>query len=392
MARENGVGMRFRSHRESSGDGAEVTAPAAGFELDAAQVSGLSSTFKPPRWLRELGRSSWLLVGVGLLLAGVFWVLGQAAVIVGPVLIGLVVATVTAPLVGALQRRHVPRIVGALIVLLMALVVAAIIALLVIGGIVSEAGAISNYMSSAADKVQSWLTDAGASTSGASSATETTKQDVPAVISTLLHGVLTTLQGITSLAFAVVFSAFSLVFLLKDGPAFRSWVEAHLGVPQAVARTITGEVISSIRHYFVGVTIVAVFNGVVVGVGAWLLGVPLAGTIAVVTLVTAYVPFIGAFVSGAFAVIIALGANGTQDALIMLVIVLLANGMLQNIVQPIAFGAALDLNPLLILVVTIGFGSLFGMAGLVLAAPLTSAAFHIARAIGRARGTPVAAP
>ena len=94
---------------------------------------------------------------------------------------------------------------------------------------------------------------------------------------------------------------------------------------------------------------------------------------------TAYVPFIGAFVSGAFAVMLALGSQGTSTALIMLVIVILANGLLQNIVQPIAFGATLDLNPLVVLIVTIGFGAIFGMIGMVLAAPLTSAALHISR-------------
>ena len=66
-------------------------------------------------------------------------------------------------------------------------------------------------------------------------------------------------------------------------------------------------------------------------------------------------------------------------------IVLLANGLLQNIVQPIAFGATLDLNPLVVLIVTIGAGSLFGMVGLILAAPLTSAAVHIVRDVGQAR-------
>ena len=70
--------------------------------------------------------------------------------------------------------------------------------------------------------------------------------------------------------------------------------------------------------------------------------------------------------SGAFAVLLALSAGGTDAALIMLVIVLLANGLLQNIVQPIAFGATLDLNPLVVLIATIGFGSLFGMIGLIL--------------------------
>jgi predicted PurR-regulated permease PerM len=76
----------------------------------------------------------------------------------------------------------------------------------------------------------------------------------------------------------------------------------------------------------------------------------------------------------------------------MLVVVILANGALQQIVQPIAFGATLGLNPLVVLIVTIAAGSVFGMVGLVLAAPLTSAATHIAADVAVARragaGTP----
>ena len=101
--------------------------------------------------------------------------------------------------------------------------------------------------------------------------------------------------------------------------------------------------------------------------------------------VTAYIPFIGAFISGAFAVLLTLSSQGTTTAMIMLVVVILANGLLQNIVQPIAFGATLDLNPLVVLIVTIGFGSLFGMVGMVLAAPLTSAALHISRELAAAK-------
>jgi predicted PurR-regulated permease PerM len=90
-------------------------------------------------------------------------------------------------------------------------------------------------------------------------------------------------------------------------------------------------------------------------------------------------------VSGAFAVILTLSSQGTTDAVIMLVMVILANGLLQNIVQPIAFGATLDLNPLVVLIVTIGFGCIFGMVGMILAAPLTSAALHVSQELGRAR-------
>ena len=84
------------------------------------------------------------------------------------------------------------------------------------------------------------------------------------------------------------------------------------------------------------------------------------------------------------------GANGTTTALIMLVIVLAANGLLQNVVQPFAMGSALDLNPLVVLVITTGAGCIFGMLGLILAAPLTSAAVHIMRDLARARLTAAA--
>ena len=129
----------------------------------------------------------------------------------------------------------------------------------------------------------------------------------------------------------------------------------HRPQPRRAARrsrtTITGERDPArCARYFLGVTIVAAFNAVVVGIGALVLDVPLAGTIAVVTFVTAYIPFIGAFVSGAFAVAArARRRRATTTALIMLVIVILANGLLQNIVQPIAFGATLELNPLVVL-------------------------------------------
>jgi predicted PurR-regulated permease PerM len=347
-------------------------------ELDEEQLKELSAVFSAPRWLRDLGAASWLLVGVAALLVGATWILGITSTIVEPVLVGLVVATVASPGVSWLHQRRVPRALGALLVLLALIALATVIALLVIGGIRGQSDAIASQANAGADKFQGWLEDLGVNQSGASATSNDLKSSTPDVISTLVKGVATGISGLTSIGFFLAFTAFSLFMLLKDGPALRTWTEGHLGVPGSVARTITANVISSMRRYFLGTTIVASFNAVVVGLGALLLDVPLAGTIAVVTLVTAYIPFVGAVVAGAFAVVLALGAKGTTTALIMLVIVLLANGLLQNIVQPIAMGATLRMNPLLILVVTISAGAFFGMAGMILAAPLTSAAIHIA--------------
>jgi predicted PurR-regulated permease PerM len=346
-----------------------VTAEPAPFELAAAEAGELASAFAAPRWLRDLGRTSWLLVGFFALMAGVIWLLATTNTIVGPVVAGTIVATVAMPVVGVLDR-HMPRPAAAALVLVGLAAIAALVIVIVIGGITSQSSSISEHATAAADKAEGWLNDLGVDKSGSSGAKSSLEQDVPKIISTLVKGVISGIQGLTSLAFALSFTLLSLFFLLKDGPSMRRWVDRHLGVPPPVAQLITGGIIRSLRGYFRGVTLVAAFNGIVVGLAALALGVPLAGTIGVVTFVTAYVPFVGAFVAGAFAVVIALGAKGTTIALIMLLIVILANGLLQNVLQPFAMGSALDLHPLVVLVITIGAGCIFGMLGLVLAAPL----------------------
>jgi predicted PurR-regulated permease PerM len=347
----------------------------------------LRDSFHTPRWLRDIGRSSWLLVGLLLVLVGLIWLLAETYTIVGPMVCALIVAVVAMPLVTWLQR-HMPRALAAALVLLAVAAIAIFIVVIVIAGITGQSAAISAQAAEGADRIQGWLKSAGVDSSSASGATTTAKNAAPQMISTLVHGVLNGIRGLASVLFGLSFAALGTFFLLKDGPRMRGWVDRHVGLPVPIAHTISGSVIRSLRGYFRGVTLVAAFNGVVVGLAALLLDVPLAGTIAVVTFVTAYVPYIGAVVAGTFAVLLALGAQGTAVAVAMLVVVLLANGLLQNLVQPFAMGSALHLNPLVVLVVTIGAGCLFGMLGLVLAAPLVSAAVRIAKELNQPLDAP----
>jgi predicted PurR-regulated permease PerM len=374
-----------QGRREPHPAGAPEAAPTV-VQIDA---TSLSRVFSAPMWLRDLGLLAWFLVGVGILLVGLVWLLGLTSTIIIPVTLGAILATVAGPLVTTLQRRRVPRAAGAALVLLLLVGIVVVIALMVFGGIYEQSSEIKASLNTAVDKIEGWINDTGAG--GTSSTTEQVKSSTAQTGAALLQGVVGGIRELTSLVFFLTFTAFSTFFLLKDGPVVRRFVDGHLGVPRNVATIITGNVIRSLRRYFLGVTYVAAFNAIVVGIGAFVLDVPLAGTIAVVVFVTAYVPFIGAFVSGAFAVLLALASQGTSTALIMLVIVILANGLLQNIVQPIAFGATLDLNPLVVLIVTISAGALFGMIGMVLAAPLTSAALHISRELAQVKALEAAA-
>jgi predicted PurR-regulated permease PerM len=347
------------------------------------------SMFSAPAWLRDLGFASWLLVGFVLIIVGLIWLLGQTSTIVMPVILALILGAVCGPLVGALERRGLPRAAGAGLVLLGLLLLGLAVFALVVHGITANSSDISTKSTQALDKIESWLHDLGVT--GTKDAKEGLEKDLPQMRETLVNGVAAGVSGLTSLAFFMAFATLGTFFVLKDAPEMTRFVNTHMGLPVQVASTVTAEVATALRNYFTGVTIIAAFNGVVVGLGALILGVPLAGTIAIVTFVTAYVPYIGAWSAGIFAFVIALGAEGTSDAFILALIIFLANGALQNMLQPFVFGATLNLNPLVVLVVTIGAGSLFGMIGLTLAAPLTSAGVHISQRL-KAAPSPEPAP
>jgi predicted PurR-regulated permease PerM len=175
---------------------------------------------------------------------------------------------------------------------------------------------------------------------------------------------------------STVLAVFMLLFLLKDWAEITDWTARHLGVPTETGHRILDGVVNAFRGYASGLTLIGAANALVVGLGAWLLGVPLVGTIAVVTFVTSYVPYLGAFVAGAFAVVIAYGSGGLGTALAMLAIVLLANNTIQNLLEPFAFGTRLRLHPLAVLVTVTSATVLFGVLGAILAAPLASAAVN----------------
>jgi putative heme transporter len=359
---------RFR-RRQGGGEGPEEV-----FEIDPSELTGV---FAAPSWLRDAGFTSWFLVGVTLFVVGLVWVASLTQAIFIPVVLAGVIAAVAGPPVGWMKRHGVPRGLGAALVLLGILAVGVFSAYLILAGIVSETAGIGDQLSGAVDEVEGWMKDVGVSDGKASDAGSDLSAGASAGYSGLIHGVLGGVEKISSLVFFCAMTILSLFFLLKDGPSLRAWGEGHMGVPRSVARTVTTRVLQSLRGYFLGVTIVALFSAVLVGVGAYILGIPLAGTIAVITFLAGYIPYLGAWSAGAFSVLIALGGSGPEAAAGMVAIQLLSNGPLQQIVQPVAYGAALGIHPLAVLIVTIAGGALFGAIGLILAAPITAAIVRI---------------
>lgn len=360
-------------------------APAAGPTYITLDRDAIETVFVAPKWLRDVGLTSWFAVGFALLLTALVALLALTATIVIPLILAGVIAAVASPLVAWQQRHGIPRGIGTILFVLALIAIAGLFSWAVFSGIVSQKAESSSNMRQASDNITSWLSDHGIDPNAAKAAQKSVEHSTTKSASTLLDGVGSVISSLTGIAFFLAMTFISLIFLLKDGPIIRGWTERHMGVPPPVAHVVTGRVIGSLRGYFFGVTIIAVFNAVVVGVGAVALGVPLVATIMLVTFIGAYIPFLGAWAAGAFSVLIAFGA-GTDEAVIgMIIIQILANGILQQMVQPIAYGAALGIHPLAALVATIGGGCLFGAVGLILGAPMVSAVVRISADLANAR-------
>jgi predicted PurR-regulated permease PerM len=375
--------IRGRLRRRREGGGQAQPAESDYVEIDTSELSGM---FAAPGWLRDIGISAWLLVGITLFVMGVVWLLSLTSTIVIPVIVALIVAAVAEPAVGWFHRHRVPRGVGAALVMLAIVLVGAGVFVMILAGVTGELSTLSSQLQSAASDISGWLKDIGVDSGTADGAKNDAGKTLSDIAPTLLNGVAAGIRELSSLVFFLAMTILSLFFLLADGPKIRGWVEGHLGVPDDVARVVTGRTLGAMRGYFLGVTIVAAYSAVVVGVGALIIGVPLAGTIAIVTFVGGFVPYLGAWTAGAFAVVMALGGGGADAAAAMAVLQLLANGILQQLVQPFAMGTALGIHPLAVLIVTIAGGALFGVVGLILAAPLVSAAVRISADLSKARG------
>ncbi|MGK2932330.1 MAG: AI-2E family transporter [Solirubrobacterales bacterium] len=351
-------------------------------EIDPGELSGL---FTVPDWLRSIGITAWLLVGIALLLGALVWLASLTQVIVIPVLVAAIIATVASPLVNRMARFRVPRGLGSLLVLLMIVLIGIGMGAAIVFGIVGEASNIGHQLSSAKDQIGGYLSDLGLNTSSTEDVKKNLDSGASSAVASLLTGVVAGVKGFSSLVFFLSMVALSTFFLLKDGQSMRSWVEGHSGLPVPVTRIITQRAIGSLRGYFLGTTIVAAFSAVIVGIGSLIIGVPYVVAIVGVTFIAGYIPYLGAWAAGAFTVLIALGNGGADAAAAMILLQLLANGVLQQMIQPFAMGTALGIHPLVVLVVTIAGGALFGAMGLILAAPVVSAIVRVSGDLAKAK-------
>jgi predicted PurR-regulated permease PerM len=323
-----------------------------------------------PGWFRRVGIASWYLIGMVIVLIGVAYALHLLATLIVPTLFAVLLGATFMPVVDWLERHHIGRTWGALIMTV--LIVAGAFALLALMtvGIIRQWPTIEHQVQAAVDWINQSLQKLNIDPGLIDSAKKTVTGSIGGWSKGIFGGAVQGISTLATFAFGAFIGLNILVYVLIGGRRIGRWFSEHMGpVPPPVGYSILANSARFLRGYIWGSTLIGLFNGAVVGAGALVIGVPLAFTIFVVQWLTNYIPMFGAFIGGAFAVLIALGTGGVRDAIWMLIFVLIANGPLQTVVSQFALGASLKLSGLVVLFATTGGAILAGALGGIFAAP-----------------------
>ncbi|MFI2371757.1 AI-2E family transporter [Streptomyces sp. NPDC018833] len=322
--------------------------------------------------LRTSARVSAELMLVLVMTAVALWLLGRMWSVVWPFIVGLFLTTLTWPPARFLRRRGWrPALAASVVTLLFLLVAAGIVALIAVP-VGSQSGELADGVVEGIQKLREWaagppLNIGDDQITGAFDAAIARMQNsVGSMVTAVVTGVGTVVNGVVT----AVLALFLMFFFLKDGPRFLPWLTRQL--PGRLATDIpivTARSWDTLGAFVRSQAFVGLLDAVFIGLGLWILGVPLVLPLAVLTFVSAFVPIVGALFAGLVAVLIALVSNGLTDALIVLAIIVVVQQLEGNVFQPMIQGRGLGLHAAVILLaVTLG-GSLAGIVGSLLAVP-----------------------
>lgn len=311
---------------------------------------------------------------VAIAVIGLYYLLSALWVIVLPLILALLLASILWPINGLL-RRFVPAAVAAAITVV-GLLAAAIgvgwtAAALSVDGVrelsiqavdnVRDLGDFAESLPFAVPDVDELFT----------SALSWLQDNVGEILAQVSSG-LGTIGSVTVTILLTLVLAF---FCLKDGDRFSGWLlrwtTGTVFIHVAEVSTRSWKTLSA---YVSSQAAVAMVDAVFIGLGLWVLGVLLALPLAVLVFFGGFLPVIGAVSTGLLATFVALLSDGWVTALFVLGIVLLVQQLESNVLQPVLVGKSLKLHPAVVLTGVTAGGSLFGIVGAFLSTPIIAVA------------------
>lgn len=318
--------------------------------------------------LRTVGSVVWPIVGLVILAYVAVRALALVSGVVIALGIALLIAALLEPAVVLLQRWHLPKWLATLLVLVGALAALGGIGFFTVNSLINSLSDLTGKLTNALNSLQDWLVHGPLSLS---------HQQINSLVDKAVNKLQSQLQ-VTSAAFTlaaviggIALILFVLVFFLYEGE--RMWQFLIRAVPED-ARPRAGRAghaaFRSLGSFTRATIVVAIFDAVLIGIGMAIIGVPLVIPLASLIFLGAFIPYVGATVSGLIAVAVALVSGGFFPALLVAAVVIAVQFIEGNVLQPLIMGKFVQVHPVaVILVVAVGI-TVWGIPGALLAVPI----------------------
>ena len=325
-----------------------------------------------PPWLARLGAVSWRLLVVIALGAVVLSIAFTISTVSAAILISLVIAATFTPMVLALRARGWPNALAAAVVTGSAVLILGAVTVLVAVAFAPHVAELVQGMSAGLSEAKSVVASAGLSTE----AVDAVDNAVTQVESWVASNIDVLVGAIASVVTVTILSIFLVFFLLSDGN--RAWV-AMIGSTSDRDRdrieSSGYRALDRVGGYLRGMAILAAVMAVVEFVFLVILGVPLAAPLAVLVFLGGFIPYVGGLITTIVLVAVTAGSNGTQAAVILLVLIGILTFIRGKVLQPMIYGRSVDLHPAVVLLALPVGAAVAGVVGLFAAIPVVASSW-----------------
>ncbi|WP_180357755.1 AI-2E family transporter [Streptomyces sp. NP160] len=320
---------------------------------------------------------AWRVVVVAVVLYGLGQVLAYFSELTVSLFVALLFVALLVPSVDFLDRHGWPRVVATLVCMLLGIALIVGLFTLVVTQIVYGFDDLADQASAGITQLQTWLSNGplGLSNSQINDYITQARTALQANSDSIVSGAVAVGGTAATLLTGSFLVLFFTIFLTWDGRRVWSWLVRLLPAPAEApfdAAMHRGWV--TLTSYVRATIIVAAVDAIGIGLGAFVLGIPLAVPLAVLVFLGAFVPIVGAVVTGAVAVLVGLVAVGPVKALIMLAVVLLVQQLESHVLQPFLLGKAVSVHPLAVFIAITAGATLAGIPGVLFAVPVIAVA------------------
>lgn len=328
-----------------------------------------------PAGLRVAAAYAWRLLLIAAALAVVIWLVIQLKLLIIPLLVAVLITALLWPVFSWMLRHRWPRWLAIVVSVLGTIAIVGGLLWLAVWQITQQWSSVRGRTEDAVTQFRQYLIDGplGITPDQIDSALRQIGPFLQQQGEVIWTGALAVGSTVGHVATGLLLTVFILLCLLADGGGIWKWTTRLF--PRAARPAVDGAGRAGWRTvvtYARTQLLVATIDAIGIGLGAFLLGLPLVIPIAVLVFLGAFIPFVGAIVTGALAVFIALVYNGPLIALFMLIVVLGVQQFESHVLHPLLMGTAVKVHPLAVVLVVAGGAMIGGIAGALFAVPLAA--------------------